>query len=170
MGAVDGPDYSAVTSWQRSHTLTHVEPRHYDDVAKLLFDVMVGEGYATSPRPLSPDEVAERWAPHGKIFLALGADDDVLGILTLVSPPSRLTQLARNDEAEIRFLVVSPQARGLGIARALVDAAVADAVSQRKTAVVLSTQVSMKAAQRLYERVGFQRLPALTERKIRDIF
>ncbi len=92
MGALDGPKYSAASSWQSSHTIKHAEPRHYDAMAKLLFDVMVGEGYATGPRPLSPDEVAQRWAPHGKIFAAFGTNDEVLGILTLVSPPSRLAQ------------------------------------------------------------------------------
>ena len=52
---------------------------------------------------------------------------------------------------------MAPAARGRGIAEALVRACLERARADGATGVVLSTQTQMAAAQRLYERLGFQR-------------
>jgi len=63
------------------------------------------------------------------------------------------------DEAEIRMLGVDPDQRGRGVARALMDACFAWAAKAGKTRMRLHTTQRMKAAQAMYEAMGFQRLP-----------
>lgn len=71
-----------------------------------------------------------------------------------------MADIARPGEAEIRMLAVSREARGRGIGEALVCACVDRALATEAcTAVVLSTQRTMHAAHRIYERLGFTRAP-----------
>ncbi|MFN2527184.1 MAG: N-acetyltransferase family protein [Candidatus Baltobacteraceae bacterium] len=53
-------------------------------------------------------------------------------------------------------LYVDPQARGKGIARALLDRAKAHALQMKATGMFLETAHSNRAAQRVYERAGWQ--------------
>jgi ribosomal protein S18 acetylase RimI-like enzyme len=63
------------------------------------------------------------------------------------------------DEAHIRMLGVDPEARGRGIGRTLMDAAVAEARRARKRRMTLGTTERMTAAHKLYESMGFARGP-----------
>lgn len=58
--------------------------------------------------------------------------------------------------SEIKRLYVTPAARGLGLARALVEAVVARAVARGDRQLVLDTLPMMADAQRLYESLGFR--------------
>jgi ribosomal protein S18 acetylase RimI-like enzyme len=62
--------------------------------------------------------------------------------------------------AELHLLCVKPDARGGGIGEALVRAALDRAKAEGARGVVLWTQPTMAAAQRLYRRCGFERDPA----------
>ena len=62
-------------------------------------------------------------------------------------------------EAEIRALAVRPDAQGAGVGERLLRAAIERAATLGVTHLVLSTEPSMRAAHRLYERAGFARLP-----------
>jgi ribosomal protein S18 acetylase RimI-like enzyme len=62
-------------------------------------------------------------------------------------------------EAEIRALAVTPDAQGAGVGGALLAAVIERATTSRVGHLVLLTQPNMHAAQRLYERAGFRRLP-----------
>jgi ribosomal protein S18 acetylase RimI-like enzyme len=62
------------------------------------------------------------------------------------------------DEAHIRMLGVDPQARGRGIARALMDACFALSRKAGRTYVTLHTTERMKGAQAMYRSLGFERL------------
>lgn len=62
-------------------------------------------------------------------------------------------------EAEIRALAVAPDAQGTGVGGALLAAVIERAVASGVGHLVLLTQPEMHAAQRLYERAGFRRLP-----------
>lgn len=135
------------------------EPVHYQAVANLMYEVFAGERYGEMPAPMSAVEVAERWAAHGRIYVALAPDEGVLGTGTLVVPPSRLAQLAGEEDAEVRLVAVSRSARRRGIARAIMTVAMEDAAKQNKTNVVLCTQSTMTAAQRMYDQLGFTRWP-----------
>jgi ribosomal protein S18 acetylase RimI-like enzyme len=61
---------------------------------------------------------------------------------------------------ELRLLAVDPDARGLGVGRALVDECVRRARASGATDLGLHTSRSMRAAIRLYQRLGFVRDPA----------
>jgi ribosomal protein S18 acetylase RimI-like enzyme len=59
----------------------------------------------------------------------------------------------------VRLVAVTPDLRGRGIARALVDECIRRARASGATALGLHSSRSMRAAVRLYERIGFVRDP-----------
>lgn len=63
-----------------------------------------------------------------------------------------------SDEAHIRMLGVHPEARGRGVARALMAACFDLARREGRGRVTLHTTHRMKTARAMYERMGFQRL------------
>ncbi|WHY67835.1 GNAT family N-acetyltransferase [Neobacillus sp. SuZ13] len=63
------------------------------------------------------------------------------------------------DYPEIRMLAVTPHARGKGVAGALISECMRRAKVQGFPAIGLHTADFMKSAMRLYERMGFERLP-----------
>ena len=60
---------------------------------------------------------------------------------------------------EVRLLAVAPEARGRGIGQLLVDECVRRAQRAGATELGLHTSRSMRSAMRLYERMGFVRVP-----------
>ena len=62
---------------------------------------------------------------------------------------------------EVRLLAVAPSARGQGIGALLMDECGRRARESGAEALTLHTTDMMEAAVRLYERLGFQRMPAL---------
>lgn len=127
-------------------------------LTELLMRVYVEGGF-------TPPDIAEKmFAPgavraRGKLLYALGSEGTLLGMVMLVLPTSPARKLAAPDEAEMHLLAVDPSARGRGIGRALVAAAVEGARSAGIEKMVLWTQTTMHEAHRLYERTGFRRSP-----------
>ena len=66
------------------------------------------------------------------------------------------------DEAHIRMLGVDPSERGRGVARALMRECFDRARAAGRTRMTLHTTQRMKAAQAMYERLGFERQPDRT--------
>lgn len=95
----------------------------------------------------------------GEVLVAEDADGALPGTVMLQDyRPS--SEVARGpEETEVRALAVSPAARGRGVGHALVEAVVERSAAEGAHRVVLSTQPTMAAAQRIYERRGFLRLP-----------
>ena len=62
---------------------------------------------------------------------------------------------------EVRLLAVSPSVRGQGIGARLMEECVRRARESGATALTLHTTDMMRAAMRLYERLGFRRVPEL---------
>ena len=65
------------------------------------------------------------------------------------------------NAAGIRLLAVDPQARGLGVGKALTAACIALARQQQRAEVVLHTTKAMQVAWAMYEKLGFVRSPDL---------
>jgi ribosomal protein S18 acetylase RimI-like enzyme len=138
-------------------------PADYDEIARLtvaayeLDRQLEGEiGY----EKVLADVVTR--AAHGEIFVAVEDDaDKPLGAVTFVMPGGRYSELARADlgEAEFRMLAVDPAAQRRGVARALVEACIDRAAALGCEALVISVRDFAEAAQRLYEKFGFVRLP-----------
>jgi ribosomal protein S18 acetylase RimI-like enzyme len=58
--------------------------------------------------------------------------------------------------AQLRMLIVEPQARGLGIGERLVVACIAEARRRGYAKLVLWTQANLKSARRIYKGLGFR--------------
>ena len=102
--------------------------------------------------------VADRAREH-EVWVATDASSGVL--LGTVSTPRAgraISPLARDGELDFRFLGVAAAARGRGIGELLVQHVLLLARLRGLGRVVLNTGPDMVAAQRLYERLGFERL------------
>ena len=112
------------------------------------------DGYAAMLR-----DVASR-AGEAEVLVALDDDGSLLGGVTYVGDASNSwAEFEADDEAGFRMLAVSPQARGHGAGRALVEACIECARRDGKSRLSLLTTANMTSAHRLYERLGFRRAP-----------
>lgn len=142
--------------------LTTVSPPtddgEWDQCMRLLKRVYVGDGYSSAERA---EVFMQRttFEAGGTMLVARGSAGTVVGAVLHLHPNGPLAQVARNDEAEFRVLAVAPEARGQGIGEALVTTCVQRARAVGAPAVVLWSQPTMPAAHRLYERLGFVRVP-----------
>lgn len=102
-------------------------------------------------------DAAARAASADLLVVADGAR--ILGTVTWCSDGSAYREVAAAAEGEFRMLAVTPQARGRGAARALVQACLDRSRQAGHTRVVLSTKPGMTRAHVLYESFGFVREP-----------
>jgi ribosomal protein S18 acetylase RimI-like enzyme len=86
-------------------------------------------------------------------------DDHVLGSVTICSDGSPWREIGRGDEGEFRMLAVAPDAQGRGIGEALAKFCVDRFREVGSSAVVLSSLAEMTTAHRVYQRLGFERIP-----------
>lgn len=131
------------------------DPEQYPEVVKLVTAVYVGEGYTDADvgrRMFVPAELRKR----GDILVGR-MGPKIVGVVILAEPSSPLRQIARDGEAEVQLLAVRPGFRVRGIGAALMKACHERARSEGYSRIVLSTQPTMHAAQRLYERLGYRR-------------
>jgi ribosomal protein S18 acetylase RimI-like enzyme len=140
-----------------------VTPEEYEEagaVTALAYREFVQPGEGAWERYLDHiADVATR-APATQVLVAV-EDGRLLGSATLElggridddDPP-----LAA-DEAHIRMLGVHPDVRRRGVARALMDSCLERARAAGRTRITLHTTHRMTAAQAMYERMGFERLP-----------
>ncbi|HYO39630.1 MAG TPA: GNAT family N-acetyltransferase [Nocardioidaceae bacterium] len=87
--------------------------------------------------------------------------DRIVGTVTFCPQGSPWSELARPGEGEFRMLAVAPEARGRGVARALVGVCLERSRELGYSAVVLSSLPVQHTAHRLYGRLGFRRMPDL---------
>ncbi|HEX6748647.1 MAG TPA: GNAT family N-acetyltransferase [Longimicrobium sp.] len=104
-------------------------------------------------RALDEDAAAER--------IVAEHDGKLVGSVMLYPPETDAYGGAANAAPwpELRLLAVSPDARGMGVGQALVDECVRRARAGGATELGLHTSQSMRAALRMYERMGFVRAP-----------
>jgi GNAT superfamily N-acetyltransferase len=102
---------------------------------------------------------AARRAEHAELLVAVDADGELLGSVTVVRPGSAFAEISRDGELEFRMLSTTPAARGRGIGEALTRAVLDRARELGAPRVVLCSLDAMKTAHRLYLRLGFTRLP-----------
>jgi len=97
-------------------------------------------------------------AGHVPVLVAL-REGRIVGSVTICPSGSGFSELARPGEVEFRFLGVSPDAQGTGVARALVGAVEEYAVAHGLERLVLCVISDNVAAEAVYERMGFTRMP-----------
>ncbi|MFE7777764.1 GNAT family N-acetyltransferase [Streptomyces sp. NPDC057445] len=104
-------------------------------------------------------DVATR-AGQAEVLVAVDEAGQVLGGVTFAPGGTPWADIARTDETEFRMLAVAAPARGRGAGEALVRACIERARSTEGCLrLLLSTTSAMRAAHRIYERLGFVRTP-----------
>jgi len=137
------------------------EPADYDAIARLTVAAYRADGQLTTEVGGYAGvlaDVAGR-AEHGEILVAVDDAGTPLGAVMFVEPGSEYSELSRDDEAEFRMLAVDPEAQRRGVARALVRACLDRAAELGRSAVVICSRDFAKPAHRLYQSMGFVRLP-----------
>lgn len=112
---------------------------------------LVAQLSASAPRPKRSElqEILE--SPATTLFVALDASSKVVGSLTLA-----VFRLPSGVRAWIEDVVVAEDARGHGIGALLVDTAVRVASKMGARTVDLTSRPDRLAANRLYQRAGFE--------------
>jgi ribosomal protein S18 acetylase RimI-like enzyme len=91
------------------------------------------------------------YAPPGGLWLATDRSDEAIGCVGL--------RLLTGKRGELKRLYVRPSGRGLGLGKALLEAALEAARAGGLTEVVLDTLPQMQAARALYRNAGFVPVP-----------
>ncbi len=91
--------------------------------------------------------------------LVAAADGDLLGTVTFVPDGGPLGEIALPHEASFRMLAVDPAAQGRGVGTALTRHVLDASRRAGKADVVCSSLAEMRSAHRIYERLGFRRVP-----------
>ncbi|MER6014635.1 GNAT family N-acetyltransferase [Streptomyces bluensis] len=143
-------------------TIRQARPDEYEAIGEITAQAYLGDGlldFGESDAYLGELRDVAKRAAAAEVFVAVG-DGHVLGSVTFVPAGGPMADIARPGEAEIRMLAVAGEARGRGAGEALVRMCVERArATPGCVRVVLSTQRSMHAAHRIYERLGFTRSP-----------
>ncbi len=139
-------------------TVRTARPADLAAVAELTARVYLTEGYGDEQ--YEPELRAVGSRAETATVLVAESGGRLVGTVTVATRGGRWAEQAGPGEAVIRMLVVSPDARGSGAGTALVQACLDAARADGCTLVRLSSQESMTAAHRLYERAGFVRTPA----------
>ncbi|ALC20953.1 GNAT family N-acetyltransferase [Streptomyces pristinaespiralis] len=104
-------------------------------------------------------DVAGR-AARAEVYVAVDERGTLLGGVAFVPAGGPFADIAGPGEAEFRMLAVAAAARGRGAGEALVRTCVERArATPGCVRLVLSTQPTMYAAHRIYDRLGFVRTP-----------
>ncbi|MDQ1632519.1 MAG: hypothetical protein QOC80_2491, partial [Frankiaceae bacterium] len=127
-------------------------------IAELTVGAYLGDGLAPAEYVPVLADVAAR-AELADLLVACAEDGSVLGSVALVLDGHFGEVTDGPEEAGFRMLAVDPAARGRGVGERLVLACLEQARAAGKRRMVLSTDTRMAAAHRLYERLGFTRLP-----------
>jgi GNAT superfamily N-acetyltransferase len=144
-------------------TIRAVRPKEYTELGEITAQAYLGDGlldFGEDDTYLHALRDVARRAADAEVLVAVDGRGRLLGGVTFVSGGGAWADVARSDEAEFRMLAVAEQARGRGVGEALVRACVerARAVEGCRR-LLLSTQPTMLAAHRIYERMGFVRTP-----------
>jgi ribosomal protein S18 acetylase RimI-like enzyme len=137
-----------------------VRPEEHDALGRVCIDA-----YAALAAPLRPEyaaqlaDVAGRAGDPHAVVLAARIDGRVVGHATVVLGESPLVDEGVPGEAWLRMVAVAPGVQGHGVGTALVETALDLAQQRGLVWMRLYTQPVMHAAQHIYERLGFRRVP-----------
>jgi len=133
-------------------------PEDYAAIAELTVRVYVDGELASAGYAPELADVAGR-ADRSELLVVRDGDDRIVGSVALVLDGDFGNVTASDDEAAFRMLVVDPAVQARGVGELLVTTCLERARAAGKRRMVISTDPRMAAAQRLYRRLGFTRLP-----------
>src|SRR5262249_4748020 len=129
------------------------------ELEELLQRVYV-EGGFTDPEVAKSAFAAGAVRARGEILVVRDhPGGDLQGMVIVVLPTSPARRIAEANETERHLLAVSPSYRGRGTGSTLIQGAIDLAKGLGYARMVLWTQPTMVAAQRLYKAAGFVREP-----------
>lgn len=115
--------------------------------------------YSLEPEYLDEIEDAASRAVTADLWVAVDrVSGELLGTITAPRPGERLQDDTAADEMDIRLLAVAPAARGRGVGQLLMNHSASLARARGARRIVLHTGDIMVGAQRLYERLGYERI------------
>ena len=134
----------------------------FDEYTKLLVDTDSNfENYLDIQN--YDDEIenlnAKYSLPHGRLYIAY-LNKQAAGCIAL--------RKINESDCEMKRLYVKPEYRGSGIAKKLVDLIISDAKSIGYQCMLLDTLPGLKGAIKLYEGIGFYRIPSYNDSPIDD--
>lgn len=136
-----------------------VRPAHADELrtaGQVCAAAYRADGFASTEYEQQLLDAAGR-AVSAAILVAVAQTGRILGTVTYVASDGPVAEIRYDSEAELRMLAVDPSARRTGVGATLVRAAIHRAQEDALGGVVISTASQMRAAHRLYERLGFRR-------------
>lgn len=150
-----------VTIAAMGFTIRPAVPDDFEAVGQITVRAYLGGGHLTEGSTYVQTLAdAGRRAAGAELWVAVDdAQGRVLGTVTFAAPGTAFHEIAEAGEADVRMLAVDPNAQGQGVGAALMVRCVERARELGLTAIALSTQPSMRAAHRVYERLGFERVP-----------
>ena len=130
-------------------------------VGELTLTAYEHDGWLGDAEDVYRDHLRDAVGRERDAELAVALEDDgtLLGTVTYCRAGTPWAEVSKPGEAEFRMLAVAPAARGRGVGRTLTAWCLDRARTEGCSAIVLSTLPVMAGAHRLYERLGFTRLP-----------
>ncbi|WP_448810720.1 GNAT family N-acetyltransferase [Agromyces bauzanensis] len=135
-----------------------MRPDEADEVSALVLAAYTGDFVLNAGYRAEIAAVAERARDHQVWVATDAASGMLLGTASTPRPGRAISPLAREGELDFRFLGVAAAARRRGVGASLVEHVLRLARLRGAARVVLNTGPDMLAAQRLYDRLGFERL------------
>jgi len=126
-------------------------------IAALWTEAYVTLGVGGRVDPYTEDDFADS-SRHGHVFVVDG-EAGVLGVVVLFAPGARGRVVGGPGEAELSRLAVAASARRNGIGRALTAFCEEQARAAGWSAIVLWSRPGQEEAHRLYESLGYRRVP-----------
>ncbi|MDQ1618929.1 MAG: hypothetical protein QOE19_1498 [Actinomycetota bacterium] len=147
--------------------LRHALPQDYSEIGELTVAAYAADGFLTPEDDYAAElRGAARRAAEAELVVAVDEQHSgqvtssrLLGTVTFCLSGSPYAEISRAGEAEFRMLAVTPEARGRGVGQTLVRWCLDRAREQGCTGIALSSLDRMDTAHRLYQRMGFERLP-----------
>jgi ribosomal protein S18 acetylase RimI-like enzyme len=147
-------------------------PDELDAVGELTVRAYVAAGYfqegVARPYRAHLGDARSR-AEQAELWVAVDADSHLLGTVTVALPGTAYAEVSRPGELEFRMLAVDPEVGRRGVGGALIQAVLDSARERGIGRVVLCTQDSMVGVRRIYEKLGFRRLPERDWRPLPDV-
>jgi ribosomal protein S18 acetylase RimI-like enzyme len=139
-----------LTNW----TIRRATGRDAGAVAGLWTETYVAPGTGGRTAPYTEADFLDS-ARHGAVFVA-EQKDAIVGVVVLYEPGASGRAISECSEAELTRLAVAPAVRRMGIGRALARLC-QEGVSA--AAIVLWSRPAQVEAHRLYESLGYRRVP-----------
>jgi ribosomal protein S18 acetylase RimI-like enzyme len=141
----------------------NARPEELAEVGRIRVTAYQAGGHLSPDSRYAPVLAALGAAGDGTVLVAMpdqdGGDGRILGTVMLQYWPDAGQVVTGEGEAEIRALAVPPEGQGGGTGSALLRAVIERAARTGVRHLLLFTQPDMLAAQHMYRREGFRRLP-----------